>query len=308
MSPINQLKMKIIWPSTSGGETTLSVNLCSMMIISLAPYRLLMAAISLAAAFAPFSSAQAEMSAWAEAEGGRMRLVALAPDAGGKIRAGLQIEPKPGWITYWREPGNSGIPPQLTIAAGSGVTLDSIAYPVPKHFFNGAIEDIAYDAPVTLPLSLTASGKAPVTIDATAFIGICRDICVPFQANLSVTLGPAIQSHPEEEAILAAADAALPKPPSDDFKVTAHAIAPDRKTLSLTLTLPGGGSAAPDIIVTGPSGYAFTKQIGGKRDGATFKTDIAIGKLPKDYDLSGKRWSLLVIDGGKAMETTLAFD
>ncbi|MBY3052448.1 protein-disulfide reductase DsbD domain-containing protein [Rhizobium laguerreae] len=278
-----------------------------MMIISSGPRRLLIAVVSLVTALVPFYSAHAEMSAWAENEGGRMRLVALAPDAAGKIRAALQIEPKPGWITYWKEPGNSGIPPQITIAAESGVTLDAIAYPVPKHFFNGAIEDIAYDAPVTLPLSLTAAGKGPVTIDAAAFIGICKDICIPFQANLQLKLGPAIQSHPEEEAILQAADASLPKPPSEDFDVTAHAMSPDRKTLSLDLVLPGEGKTAPDIIVTGPSGYAFTKQIGGKRDGRTFKVDIAIGKLPKDYDIAGKQWSVLVIDGERAMETTLAF-
>ncbi|WP_197491899.1 protein-disulfide reductase DsbD domain-containing protein [Rhizobium bangladeshense] len=279
-----------------------------MMTISLASRRLLMAAISLTAILAPFFSAKAEMSAWAEAEGGRMRLVALAPDASGKIRAGLQIEPKPGWITYWREPGNSGIPPQVTIAPASGVRLDAIAYPLPKHFFKGGIEDIAYDAPVTLPLSLTAAGKGEVKIDATVFIGICKDICIPFQANLSLKLGRAMQSRPEEEAILAAADATLPKPPSDDFKVTAHAISPDRKTLSLTLALPADGKGAPDIIVTGPSGYAFTKQSGAKREGATFRTDVMIGKLPKDYDISGERWRVLVIDGGRAMETALAFD
>ncbi|MBY5414645.1 cytochrome C biogenesis protein [Rhizobium leguminosarum] len=283
-----------------------------MMIISSGPRRLLIAVVSAVAALVPFYSAHAEVSAWADNEGGRMRLVALAPDAGGKIRAALQIEPKPGWITYWKEPGNSGIPPQITIAPESGVTLDAIAYPVPKHFFNGAIEDIAYDAPVTLPLSLTAAGKGPVTIDAAAFIGICKDICIPFQANLQLKLGPAIQSHPEEEAILQAADARLPKPPSQDFDVTAHAMSPDRKTLSLDLVLPnegpGEGKAAPDIIVTGPSGYAFTKQIGGKRDGATFKVAISIGKLPKDYDMAGKQWSVLVIDGKRAMETTLAFE
>ncbi|MBY5745956.1 cytochrome C biogenesis protein [Rhizobium leguminosarum] len=282
-----------------------------MMIISSVPRRLLIAVVSAVAALVPFYSAHAEMSAWAENEGGRMRLVALAPDASGKIRAALQIEPKPGWITYWKEPGNSGIPPQITITAESGASLDAIAYPVPKHFFNGAIEDIAYDAPVTLPLSLTAAGKGPVTIDAAAFIGICKDICIPFQANLQLKLGPAIQSHPQEEAILHAADARLPKPPSPDFDVTAHAMSPDRKTLSLVLVLPnegpGEGKAAPDIIVTGPSGYAFTKQIGGKRDGAAFKVDISIGKLPKDYDMAGKQWSVLVIDGERAMETTLAF-
>ncbi|MGZ2378915.1 cytochrome C biogenesis protein [Rhizobium leguminosarum] len=280
-----------------------------MMIICSGPRRLF-AFVAAAAALVPFYSAHAEMSAWAENEGGRMRLVALAPDAGGKIRAALQIEPKPGWITYWKEPGGNGIPPQITIAPESGVSLDAIAYPVPKHFFNGAIEDIAYDAPVTLPLSLTAAGKGPVAIAAAAFIGICKDICIPFQANFQLKLGPAIQSHPQEEAILQAADAKLPKPPSQDFGVTAHAMSPDRKTLSLTLALPGGvgeGTGAPDIIVTGPSGYAFTKQIGGKRDGATFKVDVAIGKLPENYDISGKRWGVLVIDGERAMETTLAF-
>lgn len=248
------------------------------------------------------------MSAWAENEGGRMRLVALPADASGKIRAALQIEPKPGWITYWREPGNSGIPPEVTIAPESGVTLEAMAYPVPKHFFNGSIEDIAYDAPVTLPLSLRAAGKGPVDINAAAFIGICKDICIPFQANFSLKLGAAMQSRPEEDAILQAADARLPKPPSANFGVTAHAMSPDMKLLSLTLALPGDGTDAPDIIVTGPSGHAFTKQIGGRRDGATFKTEIAIGKLPQNYDISGKRWGVLVIDGNRAMETTLVFE
>ena len=85
-------------------------------------------------------------------------------------------------------------------------------------------------------------------------------------------------------------------------------MSPDMKVLSLTLALPGEATNAPDIIVTGPSGYAFTKQIGGKRDGVTFKTDMSIGKLPQNYDIHGKRWGVLVIDGNKAMETTLAFE
>lgn len=279
-----------------------------MKIISVSPRRFLIAAISAAAALAPFYSAHAEMSVWAENEGGRMRLVALPADADGKIRAALQIEPKPGWITYWREPGNSGIPPQITIAPESGVRLDAIAYPVPKHFFNGTVEDIAYDAPVTLPLSLTTAAKGPTEIDASAFIGICKDICIPFQANFALKLGLAIQSHPQEEAILQAADATLPKPPSAAFDVTAHAMSADMKTLSMTIALPGEETGAPDIIVTGPSGHAFTKQIGGKREGAAFKTDISIGKLPKNYDIRGERWGVLIIDGKKAMESTLTFE
>jgi DsbC/DsbD-like thiol-disulfide interchange protein len=279
-----------------------------MTFIFLRPRRLFMAAILAAMQLLPLYSARAEMSAWAENEGGRMRLVALPPDPGGRIRAALQIEPKPGWITYWREPGNSGIPPQITLAPQSGATLQAIAYPVPKHVSDGKVDDIAYDGPVTLPLSMTAKMDGAVSIDTTAFIGVCKDICIPFQAQLSLRLAKAAQSRPEEEGILQAAAAALPEPPSADFSVTAHSLSPDGKRLSLELALPATGAGAPEVIVTGPTGHVFTRQLSASRDGRNFAAEIAIGKLPKDYDIRGKRWGLLVIDGDRAMETTLAFD
>jgi DsbC/DsbD-like thiol-disulfide interchange protein len=280
-----------------------------MMIISLAPRRLFMAAISLVAAFAPFCSAQAEMSAWAEAEGGRMRLVALAPDAGGKIRAGLQIEPKPGWITYWREPGNSGIPPQITVAPESGITLTAIRYPVPKHLVDGKIDDIAYDAPVSLPLTFSAkNASGSLELKASAFIGICKDICIPFQAEFSLPIAAANQSRPEEEAILKNAEASLPEKPSSQFKVISHKFSEDMKELWLQVALPDGGDTAPEVILTGPNGYVFTRKLMSKRDGKNFSTSIAVDKLPKNYEIARKSWSVLIIDGGRAMETPLAFD
>jgi DsbC/DsbD-like thiol-disulfide interchange protein len=279
-----------------------------MRVISLLARPLLIAVISAASVLPLLRQAHAEMSDWAENEGGRMRLVALPPDADGHIRAGLQIEPKPGWITYWREPGNNGIPPQVTIAPQSGVTLDAISYPAPKYISSSKAEDIGYEAPVTLPLSLTAAKAGPVVLDATAFIGICKDICIPFQAQLSLKFGAAAQSRPQEEMILQSAAARLPEAPSADFEVVAHIMSPDLKQLSLKITLPEAGSGTPDIVVTGPSGYAFTKQMNVARSGKAYSTDIAIGKLPKNYDISGKQWRVLIIDGTRAMESTLAFD
>jgi DsbC/DsbD-like thiol-disulfide interchange protein len=279
-----------------------------MRVISQLTRPLLIAALSAAPLPGLYYSAHAEMSDWAENEGGRMRLVALPPDADGHIKAGLQIEPKPGWITYWREPGNSGIPPQITISPASGVTLDAISYPVPNEISDGKVEDIGYRVPVTLPLSLTASKAGPVAIDATAFIGICKDICIPFQAQFSLKLGAAAQSRPQEEMILQSAAVRLPEAPSADFDVVAHIMSPDLKQLSLKITLPEEGSGTPDIIVTGPSGYAFKKQMNVGRNGKAYSADIAIGKLPKNYDIRGKQWDVLVIDGTRAMETKLAFD
>jgi DsbC/DsbD-like thiol-disulfide interchange protein len=252
-------------------------------------------------------TAWAEMSPWVDNEGGRMRLIALPPERDGTVHGGLQIEPKAGWITYWREPGNSGIPPQISVAPGSGMTLTEVRYPVPKHINDGKVDDIAYDAPVILPLTFKAEDQA-AEIKATAFIGICKDLCVPFQAAYSLPLSSAKQSRPEEEALLKTAEASLPEAASADFKVVSHRLSPDMKELWLDIALPGGGDTAPAVIVTGPSGYVFTKQLMSKRDGKTFSTSVAIGKLPKNYSISGKHWSALVIDGDRAMETPLAFE
>lgn len=253
--------------------------------------------------------ASAEMSPWVDNEGGRMRLIALPPERDGTIHAGLQIEPKPGWITYWREPGNSGIPPQITVAPGSGVTLKEIRYPVPKHINDGKVDDIAYDAPVVLPLTFKADGDETAdAIKATAFIGICKELCVPFQAAFDLPLSDARQSRPEEEALLEAAEDRLPEEASSGFQVVSHKMSADMKELWLEIALPGGGDTAPEVIVTGPNGYVFTKQLMSKRDGKTFSTSVAIGKLPRNYALAGKTWHALVIDGDRAMETPLAFE
>ncbi|NLS02645.1 cytochrome C biogenesis protein [Rhizobium sp. P32RR-XVIII] len=280
-----------------------------MAIISSRFRLLLKSAICGAALAASFGMAHAEMSDWVDNAGGRMRLIALPPDSEGTMRGALQIEPKPRWITYWREPGNSGIPPQISVAPESGVTLKAIRFPVPKHLSDGRIDDIAYDAAVSLPLTFSAKdASGPLTLKASAFIGICKDICIPFQGEFSLAIGSANQSRPEEEAILKSAEASLPEKPSSQFKVTSYKVSEDKKQLWLQIALPAAGDTAPEVILTGPAGYVFTKKLMSKRDGKTFSTAVAIHKLPKNYEISGKSWSALVIDGDRAMETTLAFD
>jgi DsbC/DsbD-like thiol-disulfide interchange protein len=254
------------------------------------------------------AAAHAATSDWVENEGGRMRLVALAPDAEGHIRAALQIEPQPGWITYWREPGQGGIPPQVTPAAGDGVTLEKAGYPVPKQITVGNIKEIGYDAPVTLPLDFRVTGTTPAKLELTAFVGLCKDVCIPFQAEYSIPLPAGERPTAHELALLDAAKALLPEAPSSDFGIQSHKISADAKSLSLQLKLPEGTGAAPTIYVTGPSGYAFFQQTNAKREGTMFSTDIEIGKLPKNYDPKGKSWGILVVDGDRAMETTLALE
>jgi DsbC/DsbD-like thiol-disulfide interchange protein len=279
-----------------------------MTSVSLTIRGILAIAISSGPLLSSPSPARAETSVWADNEGGRMRLVALPPDANGTIRAGLQIEPKPGWITYWREPGNSGIPPRITVPAETGVTLDRMDYPIPKHIVDGTVDEVVYDAPVTFPLRLSATEGRAGEIKADAFIGICKDICVPFQARLALNLSSVAQSRPQEEAILAAAEARLPEAPSSQFEVTKYGLSDDMTELRLEIILPEPGDTTPDVIIAGPSGHVFTQQLSSERHGTTVTTTIAIGRLPKNYDIHGKTWSALVVDGARAIETPLAFE
>lgn len=253
------------------------------------------------------ATAAAETTAWAENEGGRMRIVALPPDASGRVHGGLQIEPRAGWITYWREPGEAGIPPRLTLSDGDAATIDDLAYPVPKRVGDGKLLDIGYDGPVTLRFDLTVQdAKAPKPVTLSSFIGLCRDICIPFQADFKLQLTPADTTPPEEFMILQKAGAMLPDPPSMDFAVTHYAMTDGR--LRLGLRLPPATAGKPQVLVTGPEGHVLFDDAGGRREDETYRVEMPIGKLPVKYDIKGKRWKILVIAGDRAMETSLAFD
>jgi DsbC/DsbD-like thiol-disulfide interchange protein len=257
-------------------------------------------------ALALLSPAQAATSDWATNEGGRMRLVALAPGGDGHLRAALQIQPAPGWVTYWREPGESGIPPQISPAAGSKATVERVSYPVPKLISAGTVREIGYDAPVSLPLDVKTNGADQLAL--TVFIGICKQVCIPFQAELSVALPATATAATADATIVAAADAALPEPPSAGFFVQSYSLSGDGKSLQLDLSLPDSGGAVPQVYVTGPSGYVFFTQTGASRNGRDLRTSLAISGLPKSYVIHGKSWGILIVDGGRAMETTLAFE
>jgi DsbC/DsbD-like thiol-disulfide interchange protein len=266
-------------------------------------------ASALLAFLVPSLPAQAETTDWAGNEGGRMRIVALAPDTRGVVRGALQIEPKAGWITYWREPGDAGIPPHINFPSSSDVTLERMSYPVPKRFDNGDLRDIGYDGPVAFPFELKIKDPSkPATLTASTFIGLCRNICIPFQADFSLSLKQEGGTSFAEAMIINDAEGKLPETPSGDFSVTQYAVSADGGELSLRLRLPKDAAKKPKVIVTGPEGHVLISDHGGKRDGDEYSVALPVGKLPKDYDMKGKTWGLLVLAGSRAMETSLAFE
>ncbi|MDH4411924.1 MAG: protein-disulfide reductase DsbD family protein [Rhizobium sp.] len=248
----------------------------------------------------------AASSEWALNEGGRMRLILLPEGVDGLRQGALVIEPKPGWITYWKEPGDVGIPPAITPPPGASYSVESVGFPVPKVLMSGEMTDVGYDHPVMLPLTLkNAPNGTGVTL--SAFVGVCQNICIPFQADLTVPADTAGIANPVEAALLGSARAKVPPGPSPDFQVTGHELSADHKELVVRLKLPEGADR-PKAFVSGPSGHVFVKTVVSEGTNGETVLTLPIGKLPKKYQIAGKHWGILVVSGDRAMESTLAFD
>ncbi|MCO5731035.1 protein-disulfide reductase DsbD domain-containing protein [Rhizobium sp. SSA_523] len=266
---------------------------------------LTLAAMTLLPAFA----GQAAMTAWAENEGGRMRIIALPPEPDGTLRGALQIEPKAGWITYWKQPGEAGIQPQLTLSPGLGITLDALDFPVPKAFEEGGVRDMGYDHPVALPFRMSIKDKSrPVAVNASVFIGLCRNICIPFQADFALDLTGQTALPLQENLILDRALKSVPEAPSPGFSVARHGLSDDGRLLELALKLPKAESA-PVIYAVGPGGLVLLDQVNGRHaEDGLYHVGMPLPKPSPTFDPKTARFDLLVMAGGRAMETSLAFD
>lgn len=94
-----------------------------------------------------------------------------------------------GWKTYWRVPGEAGIPPQIDVK-GANVASFRVDYPVPQRIVDESGEAIGYHHQAGLIIYVKAKDPSlPVSVDVSAFYGVCKDICRPAKFAASAQLG-----------------------------------------------------------------------------------------------------------------------
>ncbi|MFA8384870.1 MAG: protein-disulfide reductase DsbD domain-containing protein [Pelagibaca sp.] len=109
----------------------------------------------------------------------------------GTHMAGLHIVLEPGWKTYWRAPGDVGIPPQFDWTGSQNIKAVSANWPTPIVFFEQGMRSVGYMSEVIIPLHLTAQSAGPeMQIAGEMQIGICKDICIPATLTFAATLPP----------------------------------------------------------------------------------------------------------------------
>ena len=105
------------------------------------------------------------------------------------LRAGVEIRLTAGWHTYWRYPGDAGVPPNLDFAELQNVKTVDVLWPAPRRLSEDGLTTIGYDHDVILPLEVTPQDPTKaVGLRLKLGYAICEKLCVPAEAKLALTL------------------------------------------------------------------------------------------------------------------------
>ncbi len=214
----------------------------------------------------------------------------------GTHMAGIEIRLAPGWKTYWRAPGDAGIPPLFDWSASRNLDNATVNWPTPEVFLLSGTRTIGYENRVVLPISVAPRRVGqPVHLSGTINLGICRDVCVPVQVEIGEILKSG-KSSPDPVIAAALADRPFSAREAGLERMTCT-IAPtkDGITLSAEFTLPTAGGRELAVVETGdPMIWASEPKINrkGGRLFAEFDLMHASGG-PFALDRSALRFTIL---------------
>jgi DsbC/DsbD-like thiol-disulfide interchange protein len=226
-----------------------------------------------------------DASPWQRDSHSALRLLA-GSRSGAVLLGGIAIELQPGWHTYWRTPGDSGVPPRFDFSKSDNVEAVTVMWPAPKKFDDGAGgTSLGYKQQVVLPLRIVAkNADKPLTLRAEINYAVCEKLCIPVEA--STELGFASVASTQDGALSAALDT-VPKPATigdpnpltiRDVKregksiVVVDVAAPEGKDVSLFVEgpTPDWALPVPKLLEQSPPGVRrFSFELDGLPPGAS---------------------------------------
>lgn len=255
--------------------------------------------------FSPARASQ-DTSDWVETGHSRVRLI----DAGGEPSAhlvGLQIQLDPTYLTYWRLPGEAGVPPTFDFAGSVNLATAKVDYPAPKRFDEGGAVAFGYKDEVILPITVVpVDPQAAVKLAVSLAFAICSDLCLPASAAITLVLGARGES-PEAGLVREAVKhVPVPHALAGAGRLVVQSVAPgailDRA--SVTVRAPPGES--PALFVEAPDPWfievGVAEAVGDDR--FTFPLRVLAGaKRPTTLGLK-----LTLATEAEAVETTAQLD
>jgi DsbC/DsbD-like thiol-disulfide interchange protein len=255
-----------------------------------------------------------DASAWDKETHAEARLIAgsatKTADAS-YVRAGIEIRLDPGWKTYWRDPGDSGVPPAFDFSGSENIGAVKVLWPAPKKFSDGAGgNSIGYVDDIVLPLQVTPkdADKQPL-VHVKLSYAICGNLCVPAEANLEL----ALYGNGTEDATITKADLHVPR------RVALGA--PGNLSIRSVHREPGDGHdrvvvdvAAPngkpvDLFVEGPTpDWALPLPQPSGTDGGVQHFTFELDGLPAGAQAAGATLTFTAVAGDDAIEVPVHLD
>jgi DsbC/DsbD-like thiol-disulfide interchange protein len=274
------------------------------------------AAILSSAAIFPAAdpSAQTSISAtpWVEQHAARVRLiVGRAKSAEGKYLAGLEIAMADGWKTYWRMPGDSGVPPTFDWAGSANIASTKVLYPAPMRMPEAGGVAIGYKQSVLLPIEITPQDASkPIVLKLALEFGVCREICIPATANFDLSVPAAPVGAPAPQ--IAAAIERVPRPQASrrngDPELKRVTVSHNDPSPKLTIEASFAGNATgADAFIEAPEGIyvPIPKRMGADAGGVVrFETDLGRHLA---QELKGKTLTFTLVSDAGATEAQWVF-
>jgi suppressor for copper-sensitivity B len=252
------------------------------------PLRGVILAFGVLAASAVPHSAAALASSWARNPQGAVRLIAADRVAArqGELLLGVQFEVAPSWHVYWKNSGDAGFAPMVTLAPTPGLSDTVFHWPAPSRFdLPGGLVAYGYERAVVYPLTAKLArgrpGAATLALRADVDYLTCQIDCVPYRYTLSLDLPLAAERVPDPETapLIATWLARVPEPLRQQPGVRAAARLerdpPDHLVLELSLDGVTTGAQAPDLFFESRDDLALGKPVSARRrDGVTFRVPM----------------------------------
>lgn len=227
------------------------------------------------------------------------------------VRAGIEIKLDPGWKTYWRDPGDSGVPPTFDFSGSDNVKSAVVLWPAPEKFPDGAGgHSIGYVNHVILPLQIAPDeATKPSALSLKLGYAICSNLCVPVETNLKLGLS----GDGAEDAAIERAEIRVPRRvplgPGKGLAVLAVHRAPGgaHDRVIVQIAVPPG--APVDLFAEGPTPeWALPLPEAAGSDGATRQFAFDLDGLPSNAHAEGAMLTLTAISGDDAIEVRARLD
>jgi DsbC/DsbD-like thiol-disulfide interchange protein len=250
-----------------------------------------------------------DASPWSEDIRSAIRLIAGSNQGAAPLRAGVEIKLQPGWKTYWRYPGDSGVPPRFDFSGSDNLKSAKVLYPAPHLFTDESGNSLGYKDSVTFPVQVTPklAGK-PVTLALKLDYAVCEKLCVPAQGSASLTLAAGGSA---QDTLLRDAEARVPqKVSAAQAGLAVRRVNNAAKPLVMVdLKAPAGTPV--DIFVEGPTpewALPIPKPAPGAPDGHR-QFGFELDGLPPGVDPKGQfDLTFTVVEGGRAIEVATHLD